>query len=127
VAVGVSQLGVGFTPNEFLVLSRTINYQQVQYQKFRAHHRNLKLRGLRAHAGILRTANAWRALLGTDVELSDHCVLYADWISGAPGAVSLGGVLVIDREDSITASALRGNREDRIGGVLVNYTHTFSW
>ena len=127
VAIGVSQLGVGFAPNAFLVLTRTLNYQQIAYQKFRAHHRNIKLRGIRAHTGILRTANAWRALVGTDVELADHFVLYADWISGAPGAVSLGGVLVIDRENSITASALRGNLEDRVSGVLFNFTHTFDW
>ena len=127
VAAGVSQLGVGFTPNYFLVASRTINYQQIQYQKFRAHHRNIKLRGIRAHVGILRTGNAWRALLGTDIELSDHFVLYADWISGSENAVSLGGVLVINRENSITAAALRGNTEDRVSGLLVNFTHTFTW
>jgi hypothetical protein len=127
VAVGASQLGVGFDPNFFLVLSKTLNYQQVDYQKFRAHHRNIKLRGIRLHTGILRTANAWRALVGTDVELSDHFVFYGDWISGARNAVSLGGVLVFDREDSITAGVLRANDEDRVTGVSVMYTHTFSW
>jgi exopolysaccharide biosynthesis protein YbjH len=127
VAVGAEQLGVGFTPSYFLVASRTLNYGQIQYQKFRAHHRNIKLRGIRAHAGMLRTANAWRALLGSDVQLSDHFVLYTDWISGSQNAVSLGGVLVIDRENSIAAAALRGNREDRLSGVLLNFTHTFAW
>ena len=126
-AVGAAQLGVGFDPNWFLVLSKTLNYQQVEYQKFRAHHRNIKLRGIRVHTGILRTANAWRALVGTDVELSDHFVFYGDWISGARNAVSLGGVLVFDREDSITAGVLRANDEDRVTGVSVMYTHTFSW
>src|SRR5262249_20440863 len=81
-AVGATQLGVGFTPNYFLVLSKTLNYGQIQYQKFRAHHRNIKLRGIRLHAGILRRGNAWRALVGTDVEVSDRFVVYADWISG---------------------------------------------
>ena len=33
VALGAMQLGVGFTPNYFLVLSKTLNYQQIQYQK----------------------------------------------------------------------------------------------
>jgi len=124
-AVGAAQLGVGFTPNYFLVLSKTLNYSQIQYQKFRAHHRNIKLRGIRLHGGILRTENAWRALVGSDVELNDHAVLYADWISGARNAVSLGGVLVIDRQDSIQASVLRRNDEDRVSGVLVGITHTF--
>ena len=31
-AVGVSQLGVGFTPSYFLAFSKTLNYDQIQYQ-----------------------------------------------------------------------------------------------
>ena len=127
IAVGASQLGSGFVPNYFLVLSRTLNFQQVQYQKFRAHHRNIKLRGIRAHAGILRTGNAWQAMVGSDVEVSDHFIIYADWISGASNAVSLGGAIVIDQEDSIILAAQRGNQEDRVSGILVQYTHTSSW
>lgn len=125
VAVGATQLGVGFTPNYFLVLSKTLNYQQIQYHKFRAHHRNIKLRGIRLHAGILRTGNAWQALVGTDIELSDHFVLYSDWISGSQSSVSLGGVLVINRQNSIQASVLRGNDEDRVSGLIVAITHIF--
>jgi len=128
VAGGVSQLGPGFMTNYFLVASRTLNYEQIQYQKFRAHHRNIKLRGIRAHAGILRTVgNQWHALIGTDVELSDHFVLYADWISSAQNAFSLGGVIVIDRENSLQLALFRGNQENRISGLLLNFTHTFSW
>ena len=125
VALGATQLGAGFSPNYFLVLSKTLNYQQIQYQKFRAHHRNIKLRGIRVHAGMLRATNAWRALVGTDIEVNDHFVVYADWISGTSNAVSVGGVLVIDRQNSVQASLLRGNGEDRLSGVLVGITHTF--
>jgi hypothetical protein len=124
-AVGATQLGVGFTPNYFLVLSKTLNYSAIQYQKFRAHHRNRKLRGIRLHTGILRTGNAWEALVGTDIEVNDHFVIFADWLSGASSAVSLGGVLVIDQHLSMQASLLRNNNEDRVSGVLVNVTHTF--
>jgi hypothetical protein len=124
-AVGATQLGVGFTPNYFLVLTKTLNYQQLQYQKFRAHHRNIKLRGVRVHAGILYVGNAWRAMVGTDVEVNDWFVFYADWLSGGSNAVSLGGVLVLGQHDSIQASLLRANDEDRLTGVLVNVTHTF--
>jgi hypothetical protein len=125
VAIGATQLGVGFAPNYFLAVSKTLNYQQIQYQKFRAHHRNIKLRGFRLHAGLLRTSNAWRALVGTDIEVSDHLVVYADWISGEHNAVSLGGVIVINRHDSIQAALLRGNTEDRVSGLLLVITHTF--
>jgi hypothetical protein len=124
-AIGATQLGVGFTPNYFLVLSKTLDYDQIQYQKFRAHHRNIKLRGIRLHTGILRTDNAWRALVGSDFEVNDHFVVYADWISGGRNAVSLGGVLVLNRQNSIQASLLRGNHEDRLSGVIVAITHTF--
>ena len=124
-AVGAAQLGPGLTPNYFFVLSKTLNYDQIQYQKFRAHHRNRKLRGIRLHTGILQTSSAWQALVGTDIEVNDHFIAYADWSSGASNAVSLGGVLVIDQHLSIQASLLRNNDEDRLSGVLVNINHTF--
>jgi hypothetical protein len=127
VAVGISQLGVGFSPNYFLVLSKTINYQAIQYQKFRAHHRNIKLRGIRVHTGILRTSNAWEALVGTDIEVNDSFVIYADWISGKDNSVSFGGVLVLSQHNSIQASVLRGNNQDRLSGALLAITHTFEW
>jgi hypothetical protein len=119
------QLGVGFRPNYFLVLSKTLNYAQIQYQRFRAHHRNIKLRGIRFHTGVLRTADAWRALVGTDIEVSDHFLVYADWISGRANAVSLGGVVVIDQHISIQAALLRGNDQDRLSGALLQATYTF--
>ena len=125
VAVGAFQLGPGFTPNYFIALSKTLNYDRIHYQKFRAHHRNRKLRGIRMHAGILRTGDAWKALVGTDIEVNDHFVAYADWISGATNAVSVGGVFVIDQHLSLQASLLRANDEDRLSGVLLNITHTF--
>jgi hypothetical protein len=124
--VGVEQLGVGFTPGYFLVLSKTLNYNAIQYQKFRAHHRNTKLRGIRLHSGILGIGNVWHALVGTDIELSDHFVVYADWISGASNSVSLGGVFVFNQHLSFQASLLRGNDQDRLSGVLANITYTFA-
>jgi hypothetical protein len=124
-AVGATQLGPDFSPNYFLVLSKTLNYDQIQYMKFRAHHRNIKLRGIRLHTGIQRTSNAWRALVGTDIEVSDHFVFYADWISEAQSAVALGGVFIINRQASIQAALLRQNNEDRLSGMLIALTYTF--
>ena len=98
---------------------------QIQYQHFRAHHRNIKLRGIRVHTGIVYTGNAWRALVGTDIEVSDRFVIYADWISSASNAVSVGGVFVISQHDSVQASLLRANDQDRLSGVLIAVTHTF--
>ena len=58
--------------------------------------------------------------------MSDHFVVYADWISGASNSVSLGGVLVINQHLSFQASLLRGNDQDRLSGVLANITYTFA-
>jgi hypothetical protein len=125
-AIGVTQLGVGFTPGYYLVASKTVNYSEIAYQKFRAHHRNIKLRGFRVMAGIQGSGNAWRALVGSDYEVSDHFIVEADWISGAQNSVSLGGVLVINQHDSVTLALLHGNDQVRLmTGVLLQLTHTF--
>jgi hypothetical protein len=125
IAIGVTQLGVGFTPGYYLVASKTLNYEQIAYQKFRAHHRNIKLRGFRVVAGIQGSGNAWQALVGSDYEVSDHFIVEADWISGAKNSVSLGGVLVINQHDSVTLALLRQNDMNRLSGVILQLTHTF--
>jgi hypothetical protein len=126
-AIGVTQLGVGFNPNYYFVMSKTLNYDQIQYQKFRAHHRNIKLRGIRLHTGVLYTGTKWRALLGTDIEVTDYFVIYSDWISGDANAYSLGGVLIFNQHDSIQASLLKGNNRDDVSGFIVALTHTLSF
>ena len=125
VALGASQLGIGFTPSYYLTLSKTLDYDAIQYQKFRAHHRNIKLRGIRIHAGVMGTNNVWKAMVGTDVEVNDYFVLYADWLSGASSSVSLGGVVILSVHTSIQVALLRENDQDRLTGLLLAVTHTF--
>jgi hypothetical protein len=125
-AVGITQVGPNFTPDYYVVLSKTLNYDQIAYQKFRAHHRNIKLRGIRLVAGAqVNSRDAWNALVGTDIEVNDHFIVQADWISGARNSVSLGGVLVINQHDSVQAALLRGNDQDRLSGVILQLNHTF--
>ena len=125
-AIGVTQLGLGFTPGYYLVASKTVNYSEIAYQKFRAHHRNIKLRGFRVVAGIQGSGNVWHAMVGSDYEVSDHFIVEGDWISGAKNSVSLGGVLVINQHDSVTLALLRENDLDRLfTGVIFQLTHTF--
>jgi hypothetical protein len=125
-AIGVTQLGPGFTPGYYLVASKTVNYSEIAYQKFRAHHRNIKLRGFRVVAGIQGSGNVWHAMVGSDYEVSDHFIVEGDWISGAKNSVSLGGVLVINQHDSVTLALLRENDLDRLfTGVILQLTHTF--
>lgn len=127
VALGVAQLGPGFTPAGFVVLDKTLNYDAIQYGRFRAHHRNIRLHGIRVHAGALQVGTVGRAMLGVDAELSDHFVVWSDWISGATNAVSVAGVVVLDRQNSFYVALLRQNDEDRLSGVVFNVTHTFDW
>ncbi len=126
VAVGATQLGPGVTPAGFAVASKTLNFDAIAYQKFRAHHRNLRLRGIRVHAGFLEAGDRAHAILGLDAELSDHFVLWSDWVSGAKNSLSLAGVVVIDAQNSLFVALLRANDERRVGGVLFNFTHTFN-
>jgi hypothetical protein len=127
VGIGMVQPVTDFSPSYYLVLTRTLNFKQILNQKFRAHHRNIKLRGRRVHAGITRTPSGTFPLLGTDIEMSDNFIIYSDWISGSPNAVSLGGVYVIDDQNSVVASLLYGNHEQRINGLLFNITRTANW
>lgn len=127
IAGGVTQVGRGFRPFYYMVASRTLNYDQIQYQKFRAHHRNIKLRGLRLHAGAVGTAADPRGLAGTDIELSDHLVLQADWISGHDRAASLGGAWVLNQQSTLQAAILRSNGDHRIDGLQLGATHQFNW
>ena len=127
VAAGVQQLGPGFTPAGFVVLDKTLNYDAIQYTRFRAHHRNIRLHGIRLHAGALQVGTVGRAMLGVDAELSDHFVLWADWISGALNSVTVAGVVVLDPKNSFYVALLRENDEDRLSGILFNVTHTFDW
>lgn len=127
VGIGYVQPASGFSPTFYLVADRTLNFQEISYQKFRAHHRNIKLRGRRVHAGMIRTPQGTFPLLGTDWELSDKFVVYSDWISGSPNAVTLGGVYVINQDNSITASLLYGNHQQQVNGLLVNYSRTARW
>jgi hypothetical protein len=127
VALGVQQIGPGFPPAGFVVADKTLNYQDIEYQKFRAHHRNIRLHGIRAHVGFMQAGQFSRAMLGVDVELSDHFVVWADWISGAVNALSLAGVVVVDRQNSFYIALLRQNDDGYLSGVVFNVTHTFDW
>ncbi len=126
-AVGVAQLGHGLDALGYAVASRTLDYGSLQYQRFRAHHRNLKLRGVRLHAGVIGAAGDPRALAGTDVELSDHAVLQADWISGRGRAATLGLVWVLSARTGLQAALLRGNDTRRLDGLQVGVTRQLAW
>jgi hypothetical protein len=125
--IGIVQPLTDFSPTYYLVVTRTLNIKAILNQRFRAHHRNIKLRGRRVHVGITRTPAGTFPMLGTDLEMSDQFVIYSDWISGSPNALTLGGVYVINDKNSLTASLLYANHEQRINGLLINYSRTGKW
>lgn len=127
IAIGAAQLGGGFDALYYAVVTRTLDYQAMQYQRFRAHHRNLKLHGIRLHAGILGTRGDPRAFVGSDVQLSDKALLYADWIAGHDHAATLGGVWVVNSAWSAQAALLRGNGSHRLDGLQLAGTRQFGW
>jgi hypothetical protein len=127
VATGIATLGPGFDPSAYVVVSRTLNFSGVQYNNFRAHRRNYKLRGRRIHAGLITTRDGTFPFVGADWEMSDHFVLYADWISGDVNAATLGGVYTFNTTTSVTAAMLIGNASGKPDGFLVNFSRTFKW
>lgn len=127
IGIGFVQPVTDFSTTCYLVATRTLNFNAIQNQKFRAHHRNIKLRGRRVHAGVMRTPNGTFPMLGTDIEMSDQFVISSDWISGSPNAATFGGTFVIDDNNSFTAAVFYGNHEQRFNGLLVLYSHTGQW
>ncbi len=122
VALGAAQIGRGFATVYYVLASRTLNYGQLQYRRFRAHHRNLKLHGIRLHVGALGPRAALRGMLGADIEISDHFVLDADAVAGSDHAMTLGGVWVIDPRSSVQVALLAGNADRRLDGLQVAFT-----
>ena len=127
VAAGVQQLGHGLDAAWYAVASRTLNYRSLQYQKFRAHHRNIRLHGVRLHAGVTGAAGTTRALAGSDVELSEHWIAQADWTSGPARSATLGATWVLDARTSVQAAMLRGNDSHRVDGLQAGFTRQFAW
>ena len=127
VAAGVAQVGSGVESYAYAVVTRTLDYHALQYQRFRAHHRNVKLRGRRAHAGLLRTPERVLALAGSDLELSDHFLLVADWIAGDDHAASLGLTWVVDPLTTLQMALLRGNGSGRVDGLQAGITRQFGF
>jgi hypothetical protein len=127
VAVGMSQLGPNFQSSPYLVVTRTINYSDVQYNKFRAHHRNQKLRGRRIHAGIMRLNGQLVPLVGTDIEINDKFILYADYMGGPQNGPALGGSIVFNERTNLPVALLKVNATHKVNGAILNYAYNFQF
>ena len=56
-----------------------------------------------------------------------YAVSSGQMVSGSPTAWTVGGVYVLDEQNSIVASLLYGNAKQQFNGLLFNYTRTVSW
>ena len=127
IAGGITQIGSGQDAAGYLLVTRTLNYREIRNRIFRAHHRNIKLRGRRLHAGVFRQRGRSFPLLGAEFELSDHVVLVGDWIGGAGRTLDAGATFVFNESSSLGVFAVRGNDSGRVDGVLFSFTHTITW
>jgi hypothetical protein len=128
-AIGVENVTNHQAPVYYLTLSKTLNYAQEQYERFRAHHRrNRKLLGRRIHAGLtLGARGAVEPFLGTDLQLNDNAVFQADWIDGPGNAVTAGLAYVLrDQRTVLNPALLFSNNTHRVDGFFLNIGHQFN-
>ncbi len=85
-AVGIWNVTQGQGPGYYLTISKTLNYEQEEEERYKAHHRrNRKLLGRRAHIGMMLDGHGtYEPFAGTDLQLNETTVFQADWIRG-PG------------------------------------------
>jgi hypothetical protein len=97
IAVGIWNLASNQPTGYYLTFSKTLNYDQQQRERFRAHfRRNRKLLGRRIHFGFMfNNYGTLEPFVGTDLQLNDSTVFQADWINGAGNAVTFGFAYVL--------------------------------
>jgi len=116
-------------PDYYITFSKTLNYDQEQRERFKAHHRrNRKLLGRRIHAGLTYSIHgSLNPFVGTDIQLNDSTVFQADWISGQGNALTGGFAYVMpDQRTVINPALLMSNDRKRIDGFFLNVSHQFN-
>ena len=128
-AFGISNLANHFSPAYYLTFSKTLNYGQVQHERFRAHHRrNRKLLGRRIHAGLFLVGQgALEPFLGSDFQISETTVLQTDWIAGPGNAFTFGFIYILpDQRTILNPSFLFSNDNQKVDGFFLNISHQFN-
>jgi hypothetical protein len=116
-------------PGYYVTMSKTLNYDQEQEERFRAHHRrNRKLLGCRVHIGMMLDGHGiYQPFAGTDLQLSETAVFQADWVQGAGNAATAGIAYVLPDTRTVLAPALVfSNDTRRFSGILFNISHQFN-
>jgi len=121
IAAGVLNVAPGQAPSYYVTLSKTLNYDQQQEERFKAHHRrNRKLLGRRAHVGLMLDGKGiLQPFTGTDLQISESLVFQADWINGSGNATTAGLSYVLpDQKTVLTPALLLSNDTHRLGFSL---------
>ncbi len=116
-------------PGYYVTLSKTLNYEQEQEERFRAHHRrNRKLLGRRVHIGMMVDGHGiGQPFAGTDLQLSETAVFQADWVHGPGNAATAGIAYVFPDSRTVFAPAIVfSNDTRRFSGLLLNLSHQFN-
>ncbi len=130
VAVGLWNVTSGQPPGYYVTLSKTLNYEQEEEERFRAHHRrNRKLLGRRVHLGMMLDGNGIaQPFMGTDLQLNESTVFQADWVSGAGNAATAGFAIVLpDQKTVINPAIVFSNDTMRFGGFQLNISRQFNF
>ncbi len=129
-AMGIMNIGNHLIPSYYITLSKTLNYDQQQRERYKAHHRrNRKLLGRRVHAGMmLNFRGALTPFVGADLQMSDSAVFQTDWISGAGNALTAGVAYVLpDQKTVLNPALLFSNDKHRLDGFFLNISRQFSF
>ncbi len=130
VAVGLWNVTQGQAPGYYFTLSKTLNYDQQQAERFRAHHRrNRKLLGRRVHlGGMLDGHGTFQPFAGTDLQISETIVFQADWVRGSGNGATAGIAYVMpDNRTVINPAFVFSNDKRRISGFSINLSHQFNF
>jgi hypothetical protein len=128
VAIGVMNIASRRVASTYLALSKTLNYDEEQRERFRAHHRrNRKLLGRRIHAGLFVDGEGTvEPFVGTDLQLNDSAVFQADWINGTGNALTAGLAYVLKDNRTVLNPALLLSNDKHRPGFFLNVSHQFN-
>ncbi len=128
-AFGISNLANHNAPAYYFTFSKTLNYGQVQHERFRAHHRRKRmLLGRRIHAGLfLAGRGALEPFVGSDFQINETTVLQTDWIAGPGNAFTFGFIYILpDQRTILNPVFLFSNDNQKVNGFFLNISHQFN-
>lgn len=128
IAVGAMNVALGQSATYYVTVSKTLNYDQQQEARFRAHHRtNRKLLGRRAHAGMMLDGRGiLQPFVGTDLQMSDCLVFQADYVHGSGNAATAGIAYIFpDNKTTLTSALLYSNDTNRLSGISISLVRQF--